>query len=135
MLAALLIFSGCSILANDREAAIFFIDQGAARYIESETDPVKRAERAQEVRRVIEPVLLAATDSAATVDQLEAVFYSQFDFNMLEPSDQKIIKLLVSDVKRSLTDATGGGILDDDTKIFIRDLVETVLLTAAAYGI
>lgn len=130
-----LLLSACSLLSDNRQAASFFIGQGVARYIEAESDPAKRQARALEAREAVEPVLAIANNAEFTIDQLEQVFYAQFDITALEPSDQAVIQLIVGDIKAELAGATLDGLLDQDTRYYVRGLLREVLRIIALYGV
>ena len=129
------LLSACTLLSDNRQATAFFIAQGVARYIEAEPDIGLRSARAGDAYQAIEPVLKLVDNQAFTVGELEAVFYSQFDITALEPSDQAVIRLVVSDVRRELEGASVGGFLDDDTRLFVRDLLLEILKTVSLYGL
>lgn len=114
---------------------LFIIDQGVSRFIEAEDNPEKRVKRAQATRSAVQPVYDALSqDTNVTVASLEAVLFAQFDISSMEPSDQRLIRFLVADVKQSLSEAVVGNIIDEQDRVALAEVLNTILMAAVVYG-
>lgn len=128
-----MVLAGCQFFEDNPRTALFLIDQGISRFIEAEADPVKRAQRAKDTRTVVAPVLALASEESVTISQLESYLYAQFDIDRLEPSDQRLVIFLVDDVKDSLQEGITGGLLDDETRVRVQKVLETIMNAALIY--
>ncbi len=128
-----MVVAGCQLFNDNPRTALFLIDQGISRFIEAESDPQKRAKRAKDTRQVVAPVLALASKESVTISQLESFLYAQFEIDSLQPSDQRLIIFLVNDVKESLQEGISGGLLDDDTRVKVQRVLETIMNAALIY--
>jgi hypothetical protein len=128
-----MILAGCQFFEDNPRTALFLIDQGISRFIEAESDTVKRAQRAKDTRTVVAPVLALASEESVTISQLESYLYAQFDIDRLQPSDQRLVIFLVDDVKDSLQEGITGGLIDDKTRLRVQQVLETIMNAALIY--
>jgi|13_taG_2_1085334.scaffolds.fasta_scaffold03492_5 hypothetical protein len=128
-----MILAGCQFFEDNPRTALFLIDQGISRFIEAESDTVKRAQRAKDTRTVVAPVLALASKESVTISQLESYLYAQFDIDRLQPSDQRLVIFLVDDVKDSLQEGITGGLIDDKTRLRVQQVLETIMNAALIY--
>lgn len=85
------------------------------------------ADRAQRVAAIASTTRAAlSTETAATVDALEAIARAQIDWARLEPADALLVELLLAEVTHQLKQRLGPDLLTADSALVVATVLEWI---------
>jgi PBP1b-binding outer membrane lipoprotein LpoB len=132
------LLSGCTAVqwAKDNpESAVLAVKSGTLAFVE-QVDPVqRRVERAEEVIVVVNFILSQMDSStSATVSTLTSSVKSQIDWNSLDAYERLLLDSLIYSIQQRLEDRVGSGILEDEDKVVVKQVLVWAKSAAEVYA-
>jgi|14_taG_2_1085336.scaffolds.fasta_scaffold20577_2 hypothetical protein len=135
----LCLLSGCSAIewANNNPAtADFVIKVATTQYIDSESDPAKRIERAQAVNeKVSEFKSFVGGNPSLSLDDLEQQFRDSIDWVSLDIGDKILADALIQNVRLQLESKVSVGEISEDYTVPVKTLLNLVISATRLYGV
>lgn len=131
--------SSCSVLEsinNNPAVAEIVIKIAVSQYIDEESDPEARKERAASIEDKVGHILQVLDGNPTlSLDGLESQFRDSIDWSELDPSDKILADLLITSVRERLEAKVDIGELNPEYTIAVKTLLEMIIKTAGYYGV
>ncbi len=124
-----LVLSGCNTLTDDNTrndlAVELTIKYATMKVIEHSGDPAAKATRVAEIAGHAKA--LVGAGSVAVIPELETIVRSKIPWSELDAADTLLADALLSTLRSELMSRVNGGTLDDNTRLTVARVLDSVV--------